>query len=82
MYTLTISGDRDIRAKLAGEIITNSAGLTTTFVSVVEKVVFHFDYRSNARMLLRRIAKINNCKPSSCDLLKVENATLTIKKAN
>lgn len=79
MYAMLISGDREAKAFLAGQIVTNSGNLTREFSFSEKSVVFNFRYRSDARIVLRRIAKAVK-SPLLKDTLTHNGAELKIVK--
>lgn len=56
-YVLCVSGERTARQTLNGAIVCMSASLTRTFLSNEESTHFFFRYRSDARLVLRNVAR-------------------------
>ena len=56
-YAVTVSGEKVSRQALLGAIVYLSASLTKSFVSNEDGTHFFFRYKSDARLVLKRVAK-------------------------
>lgn len=56
-YAVTVSGEKVSRQAFLGAIVYLSASLTKTFVSNEEGTHFFFRYKSDARLVLKKVAK-------------------------
>lgn len=79
MYNLKIVGEQQAKQFLAGHIVCNSGNLVRSFQLNSGDVNFIFRYRSDARLVLKRVAR--NCRllPPK-DLLTYNGATASISK--
>lgn len=56
-YSVVVSGEIRDRQAISGAIVCMSANLTQKFLSSPSGIVFLFRYKSEARLVLRRVAK-------------------------
>ncbi len=80
-FTITVSGERICRSRLAGGLLENSCNLVHGFQRASDAIVFFFRYRSDARLVLRQTARFLGAKrPDGVDLLVHDGATARIQK--
>ena len=81
MYTMQITGDQKTKSVIAGIVVLNSGNLTSRFSYTGQTLSFIFRYRSDARIILRRVARSLRCQFSG-DRLQHNGAELKIVKTN
>ncbi len=56
-YTVTLSGERDDRERLAGKMVSCAANLITGIRNNAGDIVFYFRYQSDAKLVLRNVSR-------------------------
>ena len=80
-FTITISGQKSGRRELIGSLVDYSANLVTHFSRTDQGVVFFLRHKSDARFLLKRVAKnLSDSTIHSLDLLSYAGAEARISK--
>ena len=78
-FSILISGDRDGRAALVALLIENNANLSNSFSRNDKGIFFYYRYKSDARMVLKRMSKCLSEKLVS-DSIAHKGASATLKR--
>ncbi len=81
-YSVIVSGKNSDREKLAGCLVMNAANLVTRFSNVNATIMFHFQYKGDAKLVLRRVSKILNNQRLSGNELVFREARAVVTKCN
>lgn len=81
-FAISISGEKPARQQLIGSLVDISANTVSRFIRTNTAVVFYFRYRSDARHLLKRVAKTMGTTTESLDLLTYGGAQARIHRVS
>lgn len=79
-YAVTVSGEKVSRQALLGAIVYLSASLTKSFMSNEDGTHFFFRYKSDARLVLKRVAKSLHGNLFQADTLEYEGARASVRR--
>lgn len=80
-FAIAVSGEKAGREKLVGCLVENSCNLVTEFGRTDSKTIFFFNYRGDARLVLKRMSYVLTGKrTNTVDVLKHGGAEAIVYK--